>query len=160
MLQFKVIFAHSGNQYVFHPISRKTSQYCFRSKNLLSNLLLVGMLRPNRTCSCVCFCLYGPFNCISLCTFSQQLSAFSLCSSGLFFSALLVLSTIYLFMKVSPSPDIILCGWLGLKHQLTNYQFFRQLSVFWLFFRSYLCLTGPFNFISLYESLLQPWYNP
>ena len=23
-------------------------------------------------------------------------------------------------MKVSPSPDIILCGWLGLKHQLTN----------------------------------------
>ena len=30
-------------------------------------------------------------------------------------------STIYFFMKVSFSPDIILCGWLGLKHQLTNY---------------------------------------
>ena len=29
-----------------------------------------------------------------------------------------------------------------------------------LFFRSYLCLIGLFNFISLYESLLQPWYNP
>ena len=27
---------------------------------------------------------------------------------------------IYIFMKVSFSPDIIICGWLGLKHQLTN----------------------------------------
>ena len=26
----------------------------------------------------------------------------------------------YIFMKVSLSPDIILCGWLGLKHQLPN----------------------------------------
>ena len=68
-------------------------------------------------CSCVCFCLYGPFNCISFHKFSRQLSAFSLCSSGLIF-ALLVLSIIYLFMKVSLSPDI--CGWLGLKHQQTN----------------------------------------
>ena len=40
--------------------------------------------------------------------------------SFLFCFALLVLSTIHLFMKVSPSPDIILCGWLGLKHQLTD----------------------------------------
>ena len=70
-------------------------------------------------CSFVYFCLYGPFNCISFHKFSQQLSAFSLSSSGLI-SALLVLSTIYLFMKVSFSPDVILCGWLGLKHQLTN----------------------------------------
>ena len=30
------------------------------------------------------------------------------------------LSTIYLSMKVSFSPDIIFFGWLGLKHQLTN----------------------------------------
>ena len=51
--------------------------------------------------------------------FSSQLSVFSLCSSGLV-SALLVLSTLYLFTKVSLSPDVILCGWLGLKHQLTN----------------------------------------
>ena len=57
-------------------------------------------------CSCVYFCLYGPFNSISFHKFSRQLSVFSLCSSGLM-SALLVLST-----------------------------------------------------ISLYESLLQPWYNP
>ena len=51
--------------------------------------------------------------------FSRQLSGFSLCSSGLR-SAFLVLSTIYLFMKVSFSPDIIPSGWLGSKHQLTN----------------------------------------
>ena len=37
-----------------------------------------------------------------------------------FISALLVFSTIYLFVKVSLSPDIFRCGWLGLKHQLTN----------------------------------------
>ena len=90
-------------------------------------------------CSCVYFCFYGPFNCISFHKFSQQLSVFSLCSSGLI-SALLVLSTIYLFMKVSFSPDIILC------HQLTNsyltlccyrplscilsHKFSRQLSAF------------------------------
>ena len=28
--------------------------------------------------------------------------------------------TVYLFTKISLSPDIILCGWLGLKPQLTN----------------------------------------
>ena len=61
-------------------------------------------------CSCVCFCLYGPFNCISFQKFSRQLSASSLCSSCLI-SALSVLSTVYLFMKVSCSPS-----WLtGLK---------------------------------------------
>ena len=59
--------------------------------------------------SCVCFCLYGPFNGISINKFFRRLSAFSLCSSCLF-SALLVLSTIYLFTKISLSRDIILCG--------------------------------------------------
>ena len=68
--------------------------------------------------SCVYFCLYGPFNCISFHKFSRQLSAFQLCSSGLIF-AWLVLSTLYLFMKVSLSPGIIHSGWLGSKHQLT-----------------------------------------
>ena len=60
-------------------------------------------------CSCVCFCLYGHFNSISFHKFYRQLFAFSLCSSGLI-SALLVLSTIYLFMNASLSPDVILCG--------------------------------------------------
>ena len=54
-------------------------------------------------CSCVHFCLYGPFNCISFHKFSRQLSALLLGFSR--FYALLVLSTIYLFMKVSFSPD-------------------------------------------------------
>ena len=71
-------------------------------------------------CSCVCFRLYGPFNCISFHTFSGQLSAFSICSSDPI-SALLVIQTKYLFMKASLSPDIILCVWQSLKHQRTNY---------------------------------------
>ena len=71
-------------------------------------------------CPWCCFCLYGPFNCISFHKFFRQLSAFSLCSPGLI-SALLVLSTIYLFMKVSLRPDVILCGWPCLERQLTNY---------------------------------------
>ena len=28
------------------------------------------------------------------------------------------------------------------------------------FFRTHFCLIGPFNYISLCESLLQPWYSP
>ena len=71
-------------------------------------------------CFCVYFWLYGSFNCISFHKFSRQLSAFSLCSFGLI-SALLVLSTMYIFLKVSLSSDIILCGWLGLKYQLSNW---------------------------------------
>ena len=65
---------------------------------------------PCLFCSCVYFYLYGPFNCLSFHKFSWQLSVFSLCSFELI-SALLVLSTIYLFMKVFFSPDIILSGW-------------------------------------------------
>ena len=63
-------------------------------------------------CSCAYFCLYDPFNCISFQKFSRQLFTFSLCSSGLI-SAFLVLSTLYLFIKVSFSPDVSLFGWLG-----------------------------------------------
>ena len=40
-------------------------------------------------------------------------------NSPLFHSVIPVFQ-IYLFMKISFSADIILCGWLGLKHQLTN----------------------------------------
>ena len=46
------------------------------------------------------FLSYGPFTCISFHKFSRQLSAFSLCSPTLI-SALLVVSTIYLFLEVS-----------------------------------------------------------
>ena len=58
-------------------------------------------------CSCVYFCFCVRFNCISFHKFFRQLSAFSLCSSGLI-SALLVLWTIQLFMKVSLSPGRVL----------------------------------------------------
>ena len=64
-------------------------------------------------------CLYNPFNCICFHKFSWQFSIFSLCSSGVT-SALLVLWTICLFVKVSFSPDITQSGWLGSKHQSTN----------------------------------------
>ena len=70
-------------------------------------------------CSCVYFCLCGPFNRISFHKFSRQLSHFSLCSSGLN-SASSVLSTICLFMKVPLSPDVIPSGCPGSKHHLTN----------------------------------------
>ena len=43
---------------------------------------------------------YGPFNCISFHKFSQQFLAFSLCSPDLI-SALLVLSTVYIFINIS-----------------------------------------------------------
>ena len=55
-------------------------------------------------CSCVCFCRYGPFNCISLHKFSRQLSAFLLCSSSGLISALMVLSTIYSLDESLPQP--------------------------------------------------------
>ena len=70
-------------------------------------------------CSCVCFCLCGLFNCIPFYKFSRQFSAFSLCSYCLI-SVSLMLATIYLFMKVSFSLNVITCGWLGLKRHLTN----------------------------------------
>ena len=62
-------------------------RWCLSHKPSLPTLLF---------CSCVYFCLYGPFNCISIHKFSQQLSTFLLCSPDLI-SALLVLLTIYLF---------------------------------------------------------------
>ena len=109
-------------------------------------------------CSCVSFCLYGPFNCISFHKFSRQLSAFSLCSSGLF-SALLVLSSIYLSMKVSFSPDVILCG---CPYGLTFTLWGRCGLCFWhkpteladsFLFCSFVCfcLFGPFNCISFHK---------
>ena len=51
---------------------------------------------------------------------SPNNSVLSLCSAGLI-SALLLLSTVYFFMKVFFSPDVILGCWLGSKYQLSNY---------------------------------------
>ena len=71
-------------------------------------------------CSCIFFCLYGPFNCISFHKFSRQLSAFSSVLPVLFLPHWSFQMCIF-FMRVSFSPDIILCGWLRLKHQRTTY---------------------------------------
>ena len=60
--------------------------------------------------------LSSVFHCIN----SPNNSLLSHSFSSSLISALLVLSTIYLFMKVSLIPDIILCVWLGVKYQLTN----------------------------------------
>ena len=87
---------------------------------LISDINKQSLLLPFfKFCSCVYFCLYGLFNCISFRKFSLQLSVFWFCSSGLI-STLLVFSTVCLFMKVSFSHDIISSGCLGSKKQLTN----------------------------------------
>ena len=104
-----------------------------RKKSPRAHLHMVGMLQfipdinqpslPTLFILFLChYCLHGPFNCISFYNFSRQLSVLWLCSSGLT-SALLVLSTINLFMKVSFSPDIITSGWLPQNtNQLTSFQ--------------------------------------
>ena len=61
-------------------------------------------------CSWACVCLFGPFNCIPFHKFSQQLSAFSLCSFGLI-SALLVLSAIVPAGSPSRGGDVTVCVW-------------------------------------------------
>ena len=69
-------------------------------------LRLKSSTQTNRACqirlisSCVCFCLYGPFSCISFHKFSRKLSAFSLCSSDLI-SALLVFHLIIIYHHLS-----------------------------------------------------------
>ena len=60
----------------------------------------IELAQSSLFCSCVYFCLYGPFHYIPFHKLSLKLSVFSLCSSVLI-SAILILSTIYLFMKVS-----------------------------------------------------------
>ena len=62
-----------------------------------------SLCTPFLFCSCVCFCLYDPFNCISFHEFSRQLSTFSLCFSGLI-SALLVLLSCICLHESLPQP--------------------------------------------------------
>ena len=69
-------------------------------------------------CSCVCFCLYGPFNSISFHEFFRQFCFLTrffrsyVCFLGLFNHTCLYESLLH--------PWFNLCGWLGLKHQLPN----------------------------------------
>ena len=97
---------------------------------------------------CLFFCLQIPFNCISFHKFSRQLSASSLCVfpvSHLPHWSFQLYDDI--FKKVSLSHDIILCGRLGLKRQLTNLSLIHISEP-----------TRP-RYIA-YKSLPQPWFNP
>ena len=88
---------------------------------------------------------------VSFHKFSRQLSVFSLSSSGLI-SALLVLSTICLFVKDLISPDRIPSGWLGSRHHLTNYKsvvFTQALECMW-----YTCCLAVFIMISVAFTVL------
>ena len=90
-------------------------------KSSRPHLDVVGMLwfasktSTSRACPLLLtlfLCLFlslWPFQLYFIHKFSRQLSAFSLGSSGLN-SAVLVLSGVYILMKVSLSPGIILCG--------------------------------------------------
>ena len=73
------------------------------------------------------FCLYGSFNCILFHKLSWLPSVFSLCSSR-FVSALLVLSTTYLLMKVSLALiKSLVVDWAQNTNQLTT-----TLTPYWL----------------------------
>ena len=121
-LHFQVdLHLHLG--FLFHPsIDIVLSQHYFgvcqwQKTNWACPLLLYSVLvsvSVFMTLSTVFHSINSPNN-----------SAFLLCSFGFNF-AILVLSAMYLFTKVSLSPDTILCGWLGLKHQLTNKLIYQQ----------------------------------
>ena len=69
--------------------------------------------------SCVYFCLYGPFNYISLHKSSRQFSAFSSCSFQSYFCLIGPFNYTSLYESL-PSPDILFyiiqSGWLSSKH--------------------------------------------
>ena len=66
-------------------------------------------------CSCVYFCLYDPFSCILFIN-SHNKSLLSHSVLPMLFLPYWSFQLYIFFMKVSFSPDIMLCGWLGLKH--------------------------------------------
>ena len=69
-------------------------------------------------CSCIYFCLHGPFNCILFHKFSRQLSAFSLFSSGLI-SAIGSFNYTSLYESLLQPRDNPL--WFAGPKALTNY---------------------------------------
>ena len=105
-------------------------------------------------CSFVYSCLYGPLNCISFHKLSQQLSFLTL----LFRPYLCLIGPFSYIspLKVSSSPGITHSGWLGSKHQITNYPWswtflFAQCSSIrqWTFFNELNIIFLP---VSLYHS--------
>ena len=133
------------------PRGRYVAVYVFDINQLSLSTLVHSVL--------VSISVFVAFSIVFYSTNSPDNSPLFHCSSGLI-SAFLVLSTICLLMKVSFSPDIILCGWLGLKRQLTKYfdgcdwsHYFHQ-NVFRVYYwPSYTALcNGIQTFIELYST--------
>ena len=70
-------------------------------------------------CSCVYFCLYGPFHLYFIPSILPTTLRFLALLFQWYFCLIGPFSCISL-MKLSFSPDLILCGWLDLECQLTN----------------------------------------
>ena len=93
-------------------VPRRFCLYVSRAGCLYVSLAVQSLYVPRRLCLCM-----SSAGSVSRCP--QQV--LSLCvPSRAFLYVLLVLSNISLFMKVSFSPDVILSGSPGSKHQLTN----------------------------------------
>ena len=73
---------------------------------------------------------------------------------------------LYLSIFLSSFLLMEICSWLHLMIIMDiQLNFIPQILLttvhfLTLFFLSYFCLTGPFNCVSLHESLLLLWYNP
>ena len=104
--------------------------FCLQSP--WAHLHVVGMLRlclcrkPTEIAHSFSFCSVSISVFMVLSTVFHSINSSDnspLCFSvfPVFFLALLVFSTMYLFTNVSHSSDLILCDSLGLKHQLTNF---------------------------------------
>ena len=75
--------------------------------------------------------------------------------------------TVYVLHINQPSLPTLFLLFLCLFLSLWPFQLYfipkflpTTLCFLTLFFRSYFCLKGSFNYISLSESLIRPWYNP
>ena len=99
----------------FRPglVEKLSGSFGFRGENLFSScfsvcLVLNGMhLFSFYFCCCCCFC-------------SSSSTTFSS------FSSVLVSIFLIAFFSLLINPDIILCGWLGSKHQLRKFSFKRE----------------------------------
>ena len=101
-LRTNTVIASGGQQWLWLPPPPSFYLRCSFYVLLLFSLLLLLPLLFSCFCSCVWFCRYGPLNCISFHKFSWLLCIFRFCSYGLI-SALLVLSTIYIYISLNKS---------------------------------------------------------
>ena len=151
-IQGRILFIHSLHSKISRSFTEKKTTCFFTLESPRLTFMwrgccslrlwhqLTELAHPFSFCSCVYTCSYGPFNCISFHKFSRRMFSFSLCSSCLI-SVLLVLLTIYLFVKIALSPDVILCSWLALMHRVTNQLTNFKLSIGYLVTRASTCIS-------------------